>query len=93
MATEARETVRVQSVHAFHPGFQLRSRSILSRLLPRSSILSINRFFVPRVDRSLEVRIEIARDVPASMIFREEICGGRGKSDRKNGFVRMSAEV
>lgn len=91
MATEARETVRVQSVHAFHPGFQLRSRSILSRLLPRSSILSINRFFVPRVDCSLEVRNEIARNV--SMIFREEICGGRGKSDRKNGFVRMSAEV
>lgn len=91
MATEARETVRVQSVHAFHPGFQLRSRSILSRLLPRSSILSINRFFVPRVDCSFEVRNEIARNV--LMIFREEICGGRGKSDRKNGFVRMSAEV
>lgn len=31
---------------------------------------------------TLEVRIEIARDIPVSMIFREKICGGRGKSDR-----------
>lgn len=29
---------------------------------------------------TLEVRIEIARDIP--MIFKEKICGGGGKSDR-----------
>lgn len=29
---------------------------------------------------TLEVRIEIARDIP--MIFKEKICGGREKSDR-----------